>query len=64
MVGKRKRRQDELARPTKFMRVHGGGEFQEVPQEKLDGFQRRFGRNNVSSMSPSSGQLLNPITPK
>jgi hypothetical protein len=56
MVGKRKRRQDGLERPTKFMRRHGGGEFREVAQEKLDKFQSRFGLNNPSSMSLSSGQ--------
>jgi hypothetical protein len=56
MVGKRKKRQEELERPTKFMRRHGGGGFQEVAQEKLDKFQKRFGLNNVSLMSLSLGQ--------
>jgi hypothetical protein len=64
MVGKRKKRQEELERPTKFMRRHGDGEFQEVAQEKLDKFQKRFGLNNVSAMSPSSsGQWLESIAP-
>ena len=51
MVAKRKRRQEELERPTKFMRRHGDGDFQEVAQERLDKFQNRFGVSNVSSTS-------------
>ena len=56
MVRKRKRREDDLAKTTKFMRRHGDGEFQEVAQDRLDTFQRRFGLNNASSVSLSSGQ--------
>jgi len=55
MVRKRRRRKDELGKKTKFMRRHRDGEFQEVAQDKLDTFQRRFGLNNASSMSLSSG---------
>ena len=56
MVRKRKRREDDLAKTTKFMRRRGDGEFQEVAQDRLDTFQRRFGLKNASSMSLSSGQ--------
>lgn len=56
MLLKRKKREDGLARPTKFLRRHGDGDFQVVAQDRLDVFQRRFGHDNVSSTSLSSGK--------
>jgi hypothetical protein len=67
MVVKRKRRQHELERPTIFMRRHGDGEFREVPQERLDKFQRRFRARSISPISASSGlysQLIAPVYDK
>ena len=55
MIRKRTKREDELERPTKFLRRHGSnGDFHEVAQQKLDTFQKRFQPNDVS-MSISSG---------
>jgi hypothetical protein len=54
MLRIRKRRQEESGKATEFKRRHGGGEFQDVSEERLDSFQKRF-RLNVSSMSTSTG---------
>ena len=56
MARKRQRRQQQLGRPTKFMRKHGAGEFQEVPETKLAAYQKRIGTRPASPMSQSSGQ--------
>ncbi|KAL2130451.1 hypothetical protein VTI74DRAFT_6380 [Chaetomium olivicolor] len=55
MVRARQRRQEQLGRPTKFLRNPGSGGFQVVPAAKLDAYQKRFGVPGDSAMSPSSG---------
>lgn len=54
MVRTREKRQEQLGRPTKFLRklAAGEGDFQEVPQAKLDAYQKRFGA--APSASPMS----------
>lgn len=54
MLRKGKRRLEELGKATKFIRRHGGGEFQDVSEERLYSFQKRF-RPNISPMSTSTG---------
>jgi hypothetical protein len=60
MVRKRKRREQQLGRPTKFMRKLGAGEFQQVPATKLDTYQKRAGTRLASPLSQSSGQSHKP----
>ncbi len=60
MVRKRKRREEQLGRPIKFMRKLGAGEFQEVPATKLDTYQKRTGARLASPLSQSSGQSYKP----
>jgi hypothetical protein len=56
MVRKRKERQEESGKATNFMRRHGVAEFQDVPQERLDKFEKRFRPRSASSMSVSNSQ--------
>lgn len=55
MVRVRQRRQQQLGRPTKFLRDPGAGGLQEVPLAKLDAYEQRFGGPSVSALSSSSG---------
>jgi hypothetical protein len=58
MARKRQQQQQQLGRPTTFLRKLGDGEFQEVPVGKLAGYEKRFAvrRASSSSTSHSSGQ--------
>ncbi|KAK1765596.1 hypothetical protein QBC33DRAFT_543305 [Phialemonium atrogriseum] len=56
----RARRQDQLGRETKFIRGNGDGSPREVPQEKLDAYQKRFGCS-MDLMSQSSGTPPNIV---
>lgn len=58
MVRKRKERQEELGKPTNFIRRHGVSALQDVPQERLDRFEKRFGTGPASPMFALDGQCL------
>ncbi|KAH8699367.1 hypothetical protein GQ44DRAFT_82827 [Phaeosphaeriaceae sp. PMI808] len=61
IVRKRKIRQDDLGKGTQFKCRHSAGEFQDVSQERLNKFKRRFVLTAAPTMSISTGTPSNIV---